>query len=375
MAPAASRSGSPGRSDCGIALRPHRRGHAGSGVPPPQPLWTLRPAWLRPQARHALAPPCLPSDGDERGTSGGPRRMLAKRRVPPGHGSSLHARTGRRGASRDPPSAREGGHDPWPRVQSRGTAATGSGRGVAPEDAGSATDPSAELMRLINGYQVSQALHVAATLGVADQLKDGPQAERRPGPGLRRASAVALPAAAGPGRGRRLPRDRGPAVLAHAARPLPDGRRAGLAARLRPLDRHARPVAALGRPAPQRPVRGERHPLHLGRGRLDLPRAAPRGAGRVRRRDDGPLARRGRGGDRGLRLRPVRLRRGRRRRRGPPAEGDPARLPRRARGPVRPAAGRRGGGAGARLGRAGAALPGRRRGLLPSPSPGAATPT
>jgi hypothetical protein len=31
-------------------------------------------------------------------------------------------------------------------------------------------------MRLINGYQVSQALHVAATLGVADQLKDGPKA-------------------------------------------------------------------------------------------------------------------------------------------------------------------------------------------------------
>jgi len=32
---------------------------------------------------------------------------------------------------------------------------------------------SIELMRLINGYQVSQALHVAAMLGVADQLKDG----------------------------------------------------------------------------------------------------------------------------------------------------------------------------------------------------------
>ena len=36
-----------------------------------------------------------------------------------------------------------------------------------------APDPSVELMRLINGYQVSQALHVAAMLGVADQLKDG----------------------------------------------------------------------------------------------------------------------------------------------------------------------------------------------------------
>jgi hypothetical protein len=38
-----------------------------------------------------------------------------------------------------------------------------------------APDPSTELMRLINGYQVSQALHVAAMLGVADQLKDGPK--------------------------------------------------------------------------------------------------------------------------------------------------------------------------------------------------------
>src|SRR6516165_3769487 len=38
-----------------------------------------------------------------------------------------------------------------------------------------AADTSIELMRLINGYQVSQALHVAAVLGIADQLKDGPK--------------------------------------------------------------------------------------------------------------------------------------------------------------------------------------------------------
>jgi hypothetical protein len=30
-------------------------------------------------------------------------------------------------------------------------------------------------MRLVNGYQVSQAIHVAATLGIADLLKDGPR--------------------------------------------------------------------------------------------------------------------------------------------------------------------------------------------------------
>jgi hypothetical protein len=38
-----------------------------------------------------------------------------------------------------------------------------------------APDPSTELMQMINWYQVSQALHVAATLGVADQLKDAPK--------------------------------------------------------------------------------------------------------------------------------------------------------------------------------------------------------
>jgi hypothetical protein len=38
-----------------------------------------------------------------------------------------------------------------------------------------ATDATTELMRLINGYHVSQALHVAATLRVADHLQDGPR--------------------------------------------------------------------------------------------------------------------------------------------------------------------------------------------------------
>ncbi|WP_431270744.1 methyltransferase [Dankookia sp. P2] len=59
--------------------------------------------------------------------------------------------------------------------QSHETAATGISGGVALKDARTTTAHSAELMRLINGYQVSQALHVAATLGVADHLKDGPQ--------------------------------------------------------------------------------------------------------------------------------------------------------------------------------------------------------
>ena len=36
-------------------------------------------------------------------------------------------------------------------------------------------DPVTALQWLVNGYQVSQALHVAATLGIADRLGDGPR--------------------------------------------------------------------------------------------------------------------------------------------------------------------------------------------------------
>jgi hypothetical protein len=34
-------------------------------------------------------------------------------------------------------------------------------------------NPSVELFRLINGYQMTQAIHVVASLGLADQLRDG----------------------------------------------------------------------------------------------------------------------------------------------------------------------------------------------------------
>src|SRR4029077_10358110 len=44
-------------------------------------------------------------------------------------------------------------------------------RSATMNEANSASD----LMRLVNGYQVSQAIHVAATLGIADLLKDGPR--------------------------------------------------------------------------------------------------------------------------------------------------------------------------------------------------------
>jgi hypothetical protein len=34
-------------------------------------------------------------------------------------------------------------------------------------------NPSVELFRLINGYQMTQAIHVVASLGLADHLRDG----------------------------------------------------------------------------------------------------------------------------------------------------------------------------------------------------------
>jgi hypothetical protein len=36
-------------------------------------------------------------------------------------------------------------------------------------------DQSAALLGLVNGFKVSQAIHVAATLGIADLLKNGPR--------------------------------------------------------------------------------------------------------------------------------------------------------------------------------------------------------
>jgi len=37
------------------------------------------------------------------------------------------------------------------------------------------SSPAVQMMGLINGYQISQALHVAATLGIADLLRNGPR--------------------------------------------------------------------------------------------------------------------------------------------------------------------------------------------------------
>ena len=40
-------------------------------------------------------------------------------------------------------------------------------------------DRARELHRLVTGYQVSQAVHVSATLGLSDLLADGPRSGAR----------------------------------------------------------------------------------------------------------------------------------------------------------------------------------------------------
>src|SRR6266508_4121167 len=44
-----------------------------------------------------------------------------------------------------------------------------------PPGGGSGVSPSRQLMQMINGYMLSQVVHVAAKLGVADHLADGPK--------------------------------------------------------------------------------------------------------------------------------------------------------------------------------------------------------
>lgn len=89
--------------------------------------------------------------------------------------------------------------------KSDGAAAAKGARSTELQNPGGTADLSAELMRLINAFQVSQALHVGATLGVADQLKYG----SRLSDALARACGVEfrafLPVATHACRGRHLP--------------------------------------------------------------------------------------------------------------------------------------------------------------------------
>ena len=82
--------------------------------------------------------------------------------------------------------------------------------------------PLDQLRSLINGYQVTQAIHVAATLGIADLVADGPLSVEDLASGVGIGRTFPVPAAAGACERRDLPRGRRAAVLLDASvRPAP----------------------------------------------------------------------------------------------------------------------------------------------------------
>jgi methyltransferase family protein len=148
--------------------------------------------------------------------------------------------------------------------------------------------PSIELMRLINGYQVSQALHVAATLGLADQLKDGPKSY----------DAVAKACGAHPPSLYRLLRALATVGVFHET----DNKEFSLTqlglclASDAPgsTRNYARwigtPGQFLGQSAPQHQIRRKRIAIYPRDGCVDISHAAPSRAGCFRQRDDEQFA-------------------------------------------------------------------------------------
>ena len=154
--------------------------------------------------------------------------------------------------------------------------------------------PSVVLRGLVNGYQVTQAIHVAAVLGIADLLADGPRRQRRPRRGHRdppRALYRLLRALAGVGVFREE-EDRHFALTElgaclRADAPEPVGGRAAFVGE----PSHWQAWSAL-----LHSVRtGENAFRHVhGMRRLDLPGAPPRAERQLRSRDDRPVAAGGR---------------------------------------------------------------------------------
>ena len=197
--------------------------------------------------------------------------------------------------------------------------------------------PTVALRRLANGYQVTQAIHVAAALGIADLLRDGPrdsdalaQETATHAPSLHRVlRALASVGVLHEGDDGRF------ALTAH--RRVPALRRGRAGGRLGCVRRPALPLAGVGSAPARRADGGERVPLGIRHRRLGLPSGASRGGRDLQRRDDRHHAARQRPPARGLRLRALRDR-GRRRRwaRRLPRRGTRGQ-PRDARDPLRPA--------------------------------------
>ena len=132
----------------------------------------------------------------------------------------------------------------------------------APDPPGGVTGPQAELLRLAYGALAAQVVYVAAKLGLADLLKDGPRAaaDLAAAAGVDAALPAALPARPGEPRGPR--RDGGRPLRADRDGPVPADRSRGLGPAARHLQHRGAP-AALGRAAPHPPhrrVRGRARP-------------------------------------------------------------------------------------------------------------------
>ena len=102
-----------------------------------------------------------------------------------------------------------------------------------------------DLLRLINGYQVSQAIHVAVTLGVPDRLADGARDAEDLAVATGAHAPRSVPAAAGARRRGHPARGRGAPLRAHATRGGPAHRRPGLGGGLGRVHRPALPLERL----------------------------------------------------------------------------------------------------------------------------------
>ena len=150
---------------------------------------------------------------DVRARQGGRRRDPARHRDPGSGGRGFSCRDSRA------TSGTSGATVPGPRTdhgpEERRTI-------IANEQAvrhhGSELPPPIALYQMATGHYVSQAIYVAAKLGIADFLADGPHRSHRARHGDRHARAVAAARAAPARQRRRFRRGRRRQLRAHAAR-------------------------------------------------------------------------------------------------------------------------------------------------------------
>ena len=164
---------------------------------------------------------------------------------------------------------------------------TASARPAQPEQsAPPSPPPDAVLTQMIFGKWVAMALSVAAKLRIADHSPPG----RSPSPTSPRETGTHAPSLyrvlRAPGERRRVRRGRRRPVPPDPAGRVPAVRRAGVDAGGGRLLRGRLELAAVGRPARQRPDRRDRVRRACSASRVRLPRQAPGRVGGVQRGDD-----------------------------------------------------------------------------------------